>query len=51
MIPHVYSGEPTSSSGAFLLLNNEIANNTFLYGFELLAASNGTINIQVLLIV
>ena len=48
VIPTVYSNQPTNSNGQFLLLNNEILNDTFLVGFELLAASPGTINIQVI---
>lgn len=46
-IPRVYSNEPSNPNNEFLLLNNEFGNDTTLFGFELLASSNGTINIQV----
>ena len=38
-----------NSEASFLLLNNEFHNDTILDGFELFAASSGTININVLI--
>jgi len=37
-----------NNNSSFLLLNNEFRNETNLFGFQLYAALNGTINIQVM---
>lgn len=36
-----------TTNGAFLLLNNEIHNDTFIIGFEFYSVSNGSILLKV----
>jgi len=46
-IPTNLSSTVTNSNTTFLLLNNEFHNQTYLSGFQLYAATSGSINIMV----
>jgi hypothetical protein len=47
-IPSNLSSTVTNSNTSFLLLNNEFRNQTYLNGFNIYAALNGSITIQVI---
>lgn len=49
LIPRFYSGQPSNLNDQFLLLNNEISFDTYLFGFELLASNEGSLNIQAMI--
>ena len=51
VVPKVLTSPELNNEGSFLLVNNEFLNDTILNGFELFAAENGTINIQVSLLI
>lgn len=47
VIPSYLSPMASSDDKSFLLVNNEIHNDTFLFGFELYGSQSGYINVKV----